>query len=67
MKFGYGYRCGEVCPRDCPRRAIGCHNAATCPDWAEHEERTKKRRDEVAARGMCRRLSWETRAERQKG
>lgn len=40
-----------ICPRDCPNRKIGCHDANTCPSWAEHEknkaEAYKKRRDGV--------------------
>lgn len=29
------------CPRDCPRRAVGCR--ADCPDWQEHEKRKAER------------------------
>lgn len=31
----------DSCPRDCPRRAVGCRT--DCPDWAEHERRKAER------------------------
>lgn len=31
----------DSCPRDCPRRMVGCR--ADCPDWAEHERRKEVR------------------------
>lgn len=32
-----------ACPKDCPRRKVGCHNVNTCPEWAEHVRRQQER------------------------
>lgn len=37
----------DSCPRDCPRRCVGCRT--DCPDWQEHERR-KAERYEAARR-----------------
>ena len=48
----YDKKAGPVCPRDCPKRKIGCHDASTCETWAEHERRKeiayKQRRADVS-------------------
>lgn len=45
----------SVCPPDCPKRRVGCHNVETCEKWAAHvEERRKEyeRRIELAGKRM---------------
>lgn len=39
---GWGFT-GDVqlCPKDCPRRAVGCRDG--CESWAEHERRKQER------------------------
>lgn len=29
------------CPKDCPRRAVGCRS--DCPDWQDHERKKAER------------------------
>ena len=49
------------CPKDCKRRVVGCHNAKTCKEWAEHERRQKDRKEAAIRRGMGHRMHWEAR------
>lgn len=38
-----------ACCLGCTKRTIGCHNVATCPDWAEEVQRRKADREARAA------------------
>lgn len=33
------------CPKDCPERKPGCHNAEKCECWAKQMERRNRERD----------------------
>lgn len=61
MRFAFGYRCGEVCPRECPKRAPGCHNAETCERWAAYEAKKRERYAAAAQRSRGKRMCWEER------
>ena len=39
----------DCCPKDCPRRAVGCRT--DCLDWAEHERRKAERYAAAAVAG----------------
>lgn len=59
MIFGGEYK--GPCPKDCPNRAPGCHNAKTCKNWAEHEAKKAEQRERNKARFAAGRMSWEQR------
>lgn len=59
MIFGGEYN--GPCQKDCPRRAPGCHNAATCENWAIHEKKQQEKREKNKARNAAQRMSWEQR------
>lgn len=48
----YDGKTQPVCPKDCPNRKVGCHDASTCDRWAEHERRKseayKERREKIS-------------------
>lgn len=50
------------CPKECPKRKVGCHNVETCENWAAHVARKKAQRQAAIARGASKRMSWEARA-----
>ena len=64
MIFGGAYK--GPCPKDCPRRKAGCHDEATCENWARHVARQKARREENAKRYAAQRMSWEERTAKEK-
>ena len=55
------------CPRECPNRAPGCHNVATCENWAKQVEMHKKRLEARIAATTPKRMSWEMRASIERG
>lgn len=57
---------GTRCPRDCPKRAPGCHNEETCECWRKQKEEDRKRLEESMARQAAKRRTWEQRGMRVK-
>ena len=55
------------CPKNCPNRAPGCHNVATCESWARQVEEHKKKLEARRAAMPLRRMSWEAMAAAEKG
>ena len=48
----YDGKKGPICPKDCPKREVGCHDAGKCERWADHErkktEAYRKRREGIS-------------------
>ena len=55
------------CPKDCPNRAPGCHNIATCENWAAQMEQQRKNLEAKRAAYTQKRMSWEARASIERG
>lgn len=49
------------CPKDCPRRKVGCHNVETCENWRKQVEENRKRLMERDEKFYAKRRTWEQR------